>query len=153
MKLDTNGFETSIPTIGNNMLDDFSILSSTDIPRTTYVSFIFLMRFFCVDPLSSVGFDMQFTHTCSMLQCFSVDDLYQQSCDYAMSTLDEFSNTSGTEDFQQQNISFLANSSLIHCGRQNGTQKSQCNRFGHFREASLRFFYNANVVFVLARLR
>lgn len=35
----------------------------------------------------------------SLFQCFSVNDLYQQSCDYAMSTLDDFSNTSGTEDF------------------------------------------------------
>ena len=38
--------------------------------------------------------DMRFTRACSIFQCFSVNDLYQQSCDYAMSTLDAFSNTS-----------------------------------------------------------
>ncbi|CAN7076578.1 unnamed protein product [Brassica oleracea var. botrytis] len=39
----------------------------------------------------------------------------------------------GTEDFQQQKQ--VANSSLIHCGIQNGTQQSQRNRFGHFKKS------------------
>ena len=44
MKLDTSGFETSMPTIGfgssNDMLDGFSIVPSFDLPSTTDVSFI-----------------------------------------------------------------------------------------------------------------
>ena len=43
----------------------------------------------------------------------SVYDLYQQSCDYAMSTLDDFSNTLGTEDFQQQKVSPSVKSTFI----------------------------------------
>ncbi|CAN6815264.1 unnamed protein product [Brassica oleracea] len=39
MKLDTSGFETSMPTIGfgssNDMLDGFSIVPSFDLPSTT----------------------------------------------------------------------------------------------------------------------
>ncbi|KAF2616622.1 hypothetical protein F2Q68_00042427 [Brassica cretica] len=39
MKLDTSGFETSMPTIGfgssNDMLDGFSTVPSFDLPRTT----------------------------------------------------------------------------------------------------------------------
>ena len=51
MKLDTSGFETSMPTIGfgssNDMLDGFSTVPSFDLPRTTDVSFFFffLMKF------------------------------------------------------------------------------------------------------------
>ncbi|WZZ00877.1 hypothetical protein YC2023_073205 [Brassica napus] len=33
----------------------------------------------------------------------------------------------------------VANSSLIHCGRQNGTQQSRRNHFGHFKKASLQW--------------
>ena len=59
MKLDSIGLETSMPTMGfgssNNMLDGFSAVPSSDLPQTTYVSFVSLMRFFCVYPLSSVG--------------------------------------------------------------------------------------------------
>lgn len=59
MKLDSIVFETSMSTIGfgssNNMLDGFFIVPSSDLPLTTYVCFIFLMRFFCAHPLSSVG--------------------------------------------------------------------------------------------------
>ena len=44
MKLDTSGFETSMPTIGfgssNDMLDGFSTVPSFDLPRTTDVSFL-----------------------------------------------------------------------------------------------------------------
>ncbi|KAL0844360.1 hypothetical protein Bca101_017606 [Brassica carinata] len=51
-----------------------------------------------------------------------------------------------------QTLEQVANSSLIHCGRQNGTRRANVIVWP-LREASLRFFYNANVVFVLARLR
>uniref|UniRef100_M4EEC9 Uncharacterized protein n=1 Tax=Brassica campestris TaxID=3711 RepID=M4EEC9_BRACM len=52
MKLDTNGFKTSIPTIGNNMLDDFSILSSTDLPRTRYFDEFSKKLYRCRDLIS-----------------------------------------------------------------------------------------------------
>lgn len=58
--------------------------------------------------INSLLFDMQFTCTCSILQCFSANGPYQQSFDYAISTVGDFSNTSDTEDFQHQRYLLLS---------------------------------------------
>lgn len=49
MKLDTSGFETSMPTIGfgssSDMYDELSSVPSFDLPHTKEVSFFFCFLF------------------------------------------------------------------------------------------------------------
>ncbi|WZZ60909.1 hypothetical protein YC2023_061016 [Brassica napus] len=67
-------------------------------------------------------------------------------------TLDDFSNTSGTEDFQQQKQ--LANSSLIQCDRQMGHIRANVIVLATSEKLlSVSIFYIANAVFVRAMLR
>ncbi|WZY88538.1 hypothetical protein YC2023_045273 [Brassica napus] len=67
-------------------------------------------------------------------------------------TLDDFSNTSGTEDFQQQKQ--LANSSLKQCDRQMGHSRANVIVLATSEKLlSVSIFYIVNAVFVLARLR
>ncbi|KAG5394189.1 hypothetical protein IGI04_024152 [Brassica rapa subsp. trilocularis] len=114
--------------------------------------------------------EMQFTRTCSIFQCFSVNDLYQQSCDYAMSTLDDFSNTSGPVQKRGLGGRVLGVEALggylpsrldpwlIHrlyiVGDKMGHSRADVIILATSKKLlCVSIIYNANVVFVLARLR
>uniref|UniRef100_A0A0D3DRL5 Uncharacterized protein n=1 Tax=Brassica oleracea var. oleracea TaxID=109376 RepID=A0A0D3DRL5_BRAOL len=85
-------------------------------------------------------------------ECFSVNGLYHKAMIMQTNTLDDFSNTSGTEDFQQQNQ--LANSSIIQCDRQMGESRTNVIVLATSEKLlSVSIFYIANAAFVLARLR
>ncbi|WZY94941.1 hypothetical protein YC2023_067270 [Brassica napus] len=84
--------------------------------------------------------------------CFSVNGLYHKAMIMQTNTLDDFSNTSGTEDFQQQKQ--LANSSLIQCDRQMGHSRANVIVLATSEKLlSISIFYIANAAFVLASLR
>ncbi|KAF2619129.1 hypothetical protein F2Q68_00041192 [Brassica cretica] len=85
-------------------------------------------------------------------ECFSVNGLYHKAMIMQKNTLDDFSNTSGTEDFQQQKQ--LANSSLIQCDRQMGHSRANVIVLATSEKLlSVSIFYIANAAFVLASLR